>query len=109
MSCSHRRQVGYAFCGECGVPTDAPVCRCGFVGVHDDHFCGQCGRSRTSAAGESTDDGAIAGPRPSHRLDLARLIREAAADEALAPREAKGHVNQDDIKALIKARRGRSG
>ena len=107
MTCAHHRVPGYAFCGDCGEPTELPVCRCGFVAAASDRFCGRCGQSMAAEARGSLPDTGITASHPGGRLDLARLMAEAGQDKELISAESGGHVTQDDIRALIAARRGK--
>lgn len=107
MACAHTSVSGYAFCGQCGEPVDAPRCRCGFVGRSLDRFCGQCGQVLGGVAGEkptSTPVASLGRRLPS----LARLHAQAMGEQALAAPERKLKVDQADIRKLIASRRGKS-
>ena len=107
MACSHSPKPGYAFCGECGQPSDGPRCPCGFVGVMGERFCGRCGRDFRSEGAGLMNAAGSAPARPFPNLpDLARLVAQAAADQGLAVPERKTRLDQDDIRKMIRRRRG---
>lgn len=107
MPCAHPALAGYAFCGQCGEATDAPRCLCGFVGTSGDRYCGRCGRDLRVRSREVADT-----PVPVETRrglpDLAKLAREAAADQGMVAPQRKANVTQDEIRKMIAARRGKA-
>ena len=106
MACEHPSIPGYAFCGECGEPTDRRRCLCGFAPARRDRFCGQCGRNLEAAVDQVGGDGSGASATHSRSLpDLARLAAQAAADRGIAAPERKSKLSQSEIREMLAQRR----
>ena len=100
MSCNHVNPAGYVFCGTCGGALDHARCRCGFVAVAGDVFCGRCGANLAEVAAGVGQSAVNA----DHRLDLERLMKQAAQEKHLESTQ-KARVTQDDIRKLLTKRR----
>lgn len=100
MSCNHVNPAGYVFCGTCGGALDHARCRCGFVAGAGDVFCGRCGANLAEVAA-GVGLGAV---NADHRLDIERLMKQAAQEKHLESTQ-KARVTQEDIRKLLTKRR----
>ncbi len=102
MACNHKNPPGVAFCVVCGCSRPHQRCdRCGAVCDERFLYCGQCGFALADQV-QPTQRALVSG---SNTYDLATLMGAVGKKDEVAKIESKSKASQDDIKALLAAKK----